>query len=213
MSEVRRDELGPGRIRFAGNPPILAPLAAVGGGMLIAGAGVLGLLWALRPFAEAWVEVAAKSAFGVALVGLLALAVALCGFVIPLRAFPVLTGRKIDPEVRSLAVQIARHWRGISSRVFPPVTTVARDQVFPGLDHVTCKNGQIGLCLRLPNQVPAGGRIEYVKKAASELPAVLPIHEAEFVKMLPGRRKTSSNYAVVAITPSDISAEVRKVAA
>lgn len=112
-----------------------------------------------------------------------------------------------DPTQRRLAKHVARDWRRIAPRVFPPIVTARGDVAYPGIHALVPDDGVgVRLLLRMPNAAPSGGIEEYLAKAAEELPKRLdlPIYDA-----VPGR--TSANRPGLALFAEDLTEQTRAV--
>jgi len=110
-----------------------------------------------------------------------------------------------EPQVRLTGLSLARNWRRLANRSFPPVSTAAGHHVLPGLRCVKRAGSVLTVELALPTNPPPGGRTAYLEKFAAEFPHVFPVLGAT------GSLMISRNRARVSFLVYDHTTEVRAV--
>lgn len=189
------------RLRFVGNPPhrlMVTIIALVMGIVGALGVGVTQVIPGVPP------TIQPVSLILLAVAGCLVLGLVVTGF------FPLKTWRlyrkEVPPEVLAIGLEIAKNWRDLAVKVFPPQRDLVGNVLYPGLRALGCEDGALAMQIDLPPMLPSAGRMDYLQRAAEEIPRCIEV----FAVAVASAQRNRGDFTVIV---RDYSLENRHVKA
>lgn len=187
------------RLRFVGNPPHRLIVTIIALVMGIVGALGVGVILA-RPGVPAIIQ--PVSLVLLAAAGVLGLGLLVTGFVPPKTWH--LYRKEVPPEVLAIGLEIAKNWRDLAVKVFPPQRDLVGNVWYPGLRALACEDGALLMELNLPPFLPSSGRLDYLQRAADEIPRCIDV----FAVAVAAAQRNRGDFTVIV---RDYSLEKRHV--